>query len=72
MPEIPDEHDQSENDGWLQGWENDLLQEDDLVAQVEAATLDVGSSKQGAASAYSKKKKGKKLTLMTTNARRGA
>ena len=72
MPEIPDEHDQSENDGWLQGWENDLLQEDDLVAQVEAATLDVGSSKQGAASAYSKKKKGKKITLMTTNARRGA
>ena len=72
MPAIPDELEQSENDGWLQGWEKDLLIEEDLVAQVDAPTLEASSSKQGAASANSKKKKGKKITLMSTNARRGA
>lgn len=72
MPAIPDELEASGNDGWLQDWEKDLLREDDLVAQVEAATLEAGSSKQGALSANSKKKKGKKITLMSTNARRGA
>jgi len=72
LPAIPDEHDLSGNDGWLQDWERDLLQEGDLVAQVEASTLEAGSSKHGAMSASSKKKKGKKITLMSTNARRGA
>lgn len=59
----------SENDGWLQDWERDLLQEEDLVAQCEAGGIEPGSSKL---SANSKKKKSKKITLMTTNARRGA
>lgn len=72
LPAIPDEHDLSGNDGWLQDWEKDLLQEEDLVAQVEASALEASSSKQGAAGASSKKKKGKKITLMSTNARRGA
>jgi len=72
LPAIPDEHDLPGNDGWLQDWERDLLQETDVVAQVEASTLEAGSSKQGAMSANSKKKKGKKITLMSTNARRGA
>ena len=72
MPAIPDELEQSENDGWLQGWEKDLLTEEDLVAQIEAAALEPSSSKQGVASANSKKKKGKKITLMSTNVRRGA
>lgn len=72
MPAIPDEHEQSENDGWLQGWERDLLQEEDLVAHIEATTLEASGSKQSITSANSKKKKGKKITLMSTNARRGA
>ena len=63
MPAVSDEHEPSENDGWLQDWEKDLLQEEDLVAQIEATTLVEGSGK---------KKKGKKITLMSTNARRGA
>lgn len=72
LPAVPDEHDLSGNDGWLQDWERDLLQEGDLVARVKASTLEAGSSKQGAMSVNSKKKKGKKITLMSTNARRGA
>ena len=72
MPAVSDEHEPSENDGWLQDWEKDLLQEEDLVAQIEATTLVEGSCKQGPASGSGKKKKGKKITLMSTNARRGA
>ena len=72
MPAVSDEHEPSENDGWLQNWERDLLQEEDLVAQIEATTLTEGSCMQGPASGSGKKKKGKKITLMSTNARRGA
>jgi hypothetical protein len=65
------------DDGWLQGWEKDLLQEGDLVAQVQALSLGVGeSSKAGAASGAAggggKKKKKQKITLMSTTTRRGA
>ena len=63
--------DTSENDGWLQGWERDLLQDDELVAQVEAHSIS-GSSSKAAVTSNNKKKKNKKITLMTTNARRGA
>ena len=69
---ISDEPEPLENDNWLQGWENDLLQEEGLIAQVEASTLEVSSYKQMPSSAHAKKKKGKKITLMSTNARRGA
>ncbi|KAI9796394.1 MAG: hypothetical protein M1833_006166 [Piccolia ochrophora] len=62
----------SENDGWLQGWEKDLMQEDDLVAQVQAATLAEGSAQGANQGNVTKKKKGKKITLMSTNVRRGA
>lgn len=72
MPAVSQEVDVPENDGWLQDWERDVLEEEDLVAQVEASTLEATSSKQVASSTNSKKKKGKKITLMTTNARRGA
>ena len=76
MPAVADEHEYEheplENDGWLQDWERDLLQEDDLVAQVEASSLGPSSSHQGTPSASNKKKKGKKITLMSTNVRRGA
>jgi hypothetical protein len=63
------------DDGWLDGWERELSQEDDLIAQVQAASLDEGpssSSKAAAAAAPKGKKKGKKITLMSTTARRGA
>lgn len=72
MPAVRDEHEPSENDGWLQGWERDLLQEEDLVAQVEASSLEASSSNQAFPNASNKKKKGKKITLMSTNVRRGA
>ena len=60
-----------EDDGWLQNWEKDLLQEDELVTQAQALSLGE-SSRSGAASGGGKKKKAKKITLMSTNARRGA
>ena len=70
---VPDEHEPSENDGWLQNWEQDLLHEDDLAAQVEVSTLEPSGSNQNTPTASNKKKKkGKKITLMSTNARRGA
>ena len=72
MPAVPDELEPSENDGWLQDWEKDLLQEEDLVAQVEASSLEPSSSNQATSTASNKKKKGKKITLMSTNVRRGA
>ncbi|KAL5114937.1 hypothetical protein ACEQ8H_007184 [Pleosporales sp. CAS-2024a] len=58
------------DDGWLQGWEKDLLQEDDAVAQVQAMSL--GDDEAPKKQAGGKKKKGKKITLMSTNVRRGA
>lgn len=69
---VSQEHEPSENDGWLQNWERDLLQEDDLIAQVNALSMTEGSSKAGVTGAGSKKRKCKKITLMTTNVRRGA
>ena len=72
MPAVSDEHEPSENDGWLQNWEKDLLQDEDLVAQIEATTVAEGSCMQGPTRGSGKKKKGKKITLMSTNARRGA
>ncbi len=68
---VPQLHDNSDNDGWLQGWERDLLQGDDLVAQIQASTIEEAGP-PGKNTVVGKKKKGKKITLMTTNARRGA
>ncbi|SLM33875.1 ring finger domain protein [Lasallia pustulata] len=72
---VAHEHELPENDGWLQGWERDLLGEDGLVARVGDCEIGEGGEKAGAgaaAAAAGKKKKGKKIMLMTTNARRGA
>lgn len=54
------------NDGWLQGWEEELLgqQEKELVAQA----MGEGS----ATPSGGRKKKNKKITLMSTNIQRGA
>ncbi len=60
------------DDGWLQDWERDLLDQDDAVAMVEASLSGEGSSKVTAAAGSGRKKKNKKITLMSTNARRGA
>lgn len=59
------------DDGWLQDWERDLLDEVDAVALVEASTSAASSSKQLPVGGNKKNKK-KKITLMSTNARRGA
>jgi Zinc finger, C3HC4 type (RING finger) len=60
------------DDGWLQGWERDLLDNEDAVAMVEATLASEGSSNAVPATGAGKKKKNKKITLMSTNARRGA
>ncbi|KAL9110928.1 MAG: hypothetical protein Q9227_004543 [Pyrenula ochraceoflavens] len=64
------------DDGWLQGWEEDLLDDGDAVAMVEASMAEekagAGSRLPSLGNSGGKKKKGKKITLMSTNARRGA
>jgi len=63
------------DDGWLHGWERELTLENDVIAQVEAASLAGESSSSAfaaAAVATARKRKGKKITLMSTNVRRGA
>lgn len=59
----------SQNDGWLQGWDHD---EEDLATQMQATVIERENSQAGRATGGGKKKKNKKITLMTTNARRGA
>ena len=60
------------DDGWLQDWERDLLDNNDAVAMVEAGLSGEGSSKVAPVAGGGRKKKNKKITLMSTNARRGA
>ncbi|TVY83118.1 putative RING finger protein P8B7.23 [Lachnellula suecica] len=68
------------DDGWLHSWEQEILAENELIAQVQATSLDDAANEvarsNGAASSsggtQGKKKKAKKITLMTTNARRAA
>lgn len=72
LPTTLMEHEPPDNDGWLQDWEQDLLREDDLVARFEGNSISNGDPKTGAAGTSNKRKKSKKITLMTTNARRGA
>lgn len=57
------------NDGWLQGWEDELVarQESELMAQTAAE----GPS-SGPTTGAGKKKKKSKITLMSTNSHRGA
>ncbi|KAJ4346114.1 hypothetical protein N0V95_005667 [Ascochyta clinopodiicola] len=67
----PLEHDG--DDGWLQGWEKDLLQEEEMIAQAQAMSLEEeGESSTAKKPAAAKGKKKKKITLMSTNVRRGA
>jgi Zinc finger, C3HC4 type (RING finger) len=71
MEPLPQDN-QPVDDGWLQNWERDLLDNDDAVALVEASLSGVGSSKSTPGPGAGRKKKNKKITLMSTNARRGA
>ena len=57
-----------EYDGWLQGWEEDLLREEELVSQVQQVSL----GEKTTTPSGGKKKKNKKITLMSTNGRRAA
>ena len=72
LPATGPEPDVTENDGWLQGWENDLLYNDDVVSQSTDNPSGEGTSKAGSVGGSGKRRKNKKITLMTTNARRGA
>ncbi|QGA19197.1 hypothetical protein EYB26_006885 [Talaromyces marneffei] len=58
------------NDGWLQGWEEDLLgqREAELLAQASAESSATAATSGGGG----RKKKNKKITLMSTNIQRGA
>jgi hypothetical protein len=67
VPAVPSD---SNDDGWLQGWEKDLLQEDEIMV-ARARELSLAESSKVAAG-NGKKKKAKKITLMSTTARRGA
>jgi hypothetical protein len=66
----PQDHD-ARDDGWLQGWEKDLLQEEDMIAHAQAMSLGESEAPKKPL-AGGKKKKAKKITLMSTNVRRGA
>ena len=66
-------YDSTENDGWLQGWEHDLLQEDEMISDSHIKSLHIDDSQRiGSTNGNGKKKKHKKITLMTTTARRAA
>lgn len=62
---------QRPNDGWRQGWEDELLaqQESEIIAQTAAEGQSPGPS---ASTGGGKKKKKNKITLMSTNSQRGA
>ncbi|CAG8949914.1 hypothetical protein HYFRA_00004244 [Hymenoscyphus fraxineus] len=65
------------DDGWLHSWEQELQAEnDELIAQVQAASLNGESSTSvlpiNTGGGQGKKKKAKKITLMSTTARRAA
>ncbi|KAI4206944.1 MAG: hypothetical protein LQ348_000763 [Seirophora lacunosa] len=70
----PVDHEQrlDEDDGWLQDWEEDLLHDDKLAVHLEATSVADKEAKAAATSTGNRKKKGRKVTLMSTNARRGA
>jgi hypothetical protein len=59
------------NDGWLHGWEDELLaqQESAIIAQTAAEAQPSGPS---TSTSGGKKKKKSKITLMSTNSHRGA
>jgi hypothetical protein len=74
-PEVhPLQPDHDGDDGWLQSWEQELLAENELIAQVAATSLNgqPNENTRPGGSGQGKKKKAKKITLMSTTARRAA
>jgi E3 ubiquitin-protein ligase RNF10 len=72
-PEVhPQQPEQDGDDGWLHSWEQELLAENELIAQVAATSLAGQENTRPAGSGQGKKKKAKKITLMSTTARRAA
>jgi hypothetical protein len=77
QPASPETHAQQPeanfDDGWLSSWEQELMVENELVAQVQETSLKGGENEDvRPTGAGGKKKKAKKITLMSTNARRAA
>ncbi|PGH15498.1 hypothetical protein AJ80_05515 [Polytolypa hystricis UAMH7299] len=58
------------DDGWLQGWERELLAEQELLSSRNAGGAE--SATTAPSTGGGKKKKNKKITLMSTTARRAA
>jgi hypothetical protein len=74
-PASPDiratEEPQNVDDGWLASWEQELLAENEVIAQAQAMSLGEGNESMKPPGG-GKKKKAKKITLMSTTARRAA
>lgn len=73
-PEVHAQPDHDADDGWLHSWEQELIAENEMIAQLQATSLNGESVAAGVASSGGggKKKKAKKITLMSTTARRAA
>lgn len=70
-PEMrPHQPDHDADDGWLQSWEQELKEEDELIARVQESSLNSDENVRPGGGGGKKKKK--KITLMSTNARRAA
>lgn len=80
---LPPDSDFAVSDGWLQGWEKDMMrEEDELVAQAAQMSMQNGGDVSASAGGNDaggggggkgkKGKKGKKITLMSTSNRRTA
>jgi len=72
-PEVhPQQPEHDGDDGWLKSWEQELLAENELIAQVAETSLNGQENVRPGGSGQGKKKKAKKITLMSTTARRAA
>jgi RING-type zinc-finger len=72
LEHIHGEQDNSEPDGWLQNWEEEFLSEDLAQISIGEASSASTSNARVSQGANKGKKKGKKITLMSTNIHRGA
>lgn len=64
--------DTTPRDGWLEGWEEELLAQQERELMAQTAVEPEGSNPPPSSASGGKKKKGKKITLMSTNIQRGA
>ena len=62
----------SQEDGWLQGWENNLQNTPLALSDPERPVTKDAPSRSDAFEGRNRKRKGKKITIMSTNARRAA